>query len=203
MTMLFFDVKKEFIISMIKQINIIFTLLLMIGGLLGCQSTAEEGEIILPTSSSSSGSESASADDGYPIDENGYPITTAVTPQRLEVDFEVQVTNPAADKSAITGQVISERTNAPIPGLPIFLAMVFENDAYVLNPAVDPYTTTDKNGRYFFDSIEPGNYLLVVGNVEVGDYAILSENDAGTVLNAAPNQILEVEPFTVLLNAWE
>jgi hypothetical protein len=90
--------------------------------------------------------------------------------------------------AAIVGQAVSTLSTPPIPlGHTIVrLAKVFWNDqhtdgAYVLEGASSPSTVSDNDGFFAFANIMPGEYVVVVGNVNA-QYEIISHTDGKPVI---------------------
>ncbi len=161
------------------------------------------------------GSDSANNNDGsgsaypagYPaptLENAGYPVPQALP--TLSTDVEVEAVAPQPDKSTVTGLVNSQSSKMPLMNVPVSLAEVFregESAAYVLDGAQSPLAYTDKNGRFAFNDILPGEFVVVIGSVEVNDYMILTEpSGEPKVWAATPGNILEIETQFVDLDAW-
>lgn len=136
---------------------------------------------------------------------NGYPVPESLP--TLVTDIIVEVISPQSDKATVTGIVLSERTNLPIMNVPVSLAEVFregESAAYVLDGAQSPLAYTDKNGLFALNNISPGEYVAVIGSVEVNDYIILTEpSGQAKVWTATAGNILDLETQFVDLAAWK
>lgn len=148
---------------------------------------------------------SSSSESGYPS--TGYPGPSESNRLSLESTRVVEVVAPQAEQATVTGIVISQRTNEPVVEVPVQLAAVFydgDRGAYVLDTAQSPTTTTDGQGRFVFVDIEPRDYVVVIGNVEINDYTIIpDETGRAKIWTAVPGQILDAESLTVLLENWE
>jgi hypothetical protein len=63
---------------------------------------------------------------------------------------------------------------------------------------------TNEQGSFMFSNIEPGEYVIVVGNVEGVDleaYEIIANPDgSGRVVNAEADQIIDVGKLEVTLS---
>lgn len=142
---------------------------------------------------------------GYPV--AGYPGPPGGAPLNLTSTRVVEVVAPQADRATVTGIIISQRTNEPIVEVPVQLAGVFyegDRGAYVLDTAQSPTTTTDGQGRFVFVDIEPRDYVIVVGNVEINDYVIIPEESGrAKTWTAVPGEILDTNSLTILLENWE
>lgn len=144
---------------------------------------------------------------GYPapsLENSSYPAPQELP--TLSTDVEIEVVAPQPENSTVTGFVHSQETNKPLMNVPVSLAEVFregESAAYVLDGAQSPLAYTDKNGRFAFNNIPPGEYVVVIGSVEVNDYIILTEpSGQAKVWTATPGNILEIETQFVDLDAW-
>ena len=145
--------------------------------------------------------------------ETGYPISPAYpalsTQERLSVTTTriVEVSAPQPDRSTLTGLVISERSNNPIAEVPVQLAEVYyEGDAgaFVLDTAQSPTTYTDGEGRFVFVDIPAQDYVIVIGNAEIGDYMIVAENNnQAKIWSTVAGEILDTGDHFVLLERWE
>ena len=153
-----------------------------------------------------------SATNSYPVaypavtsDDSGYPVPESLPTVGTEI--EVEVISPQPEKTTVTGFVFSDRTELPIMNVPVSLAEVFregESAAYVLDGAQSPLAHTDKNGRFAFNNILPGEYVVVIGSVEINDYIILTEpSGQAKVWAATAGNILDLETQFVNLDAWK
>jgi hypothetical protein len=108
------------------------------------------------------------------------PITFSgeadATPQPVEPTPPDQ---PKTGKATVTGQVFSHKTSTPLINTVVRLAEVHrqgDEGAYLLDTAFSPGDITDEQGYFVFENIEPGEYVMVVGNVEAyNEYVIIPE----------------------------
>jgi hypothetical protein len=119
-------------------------------------------------------------------------------------DPDRPVPTPPADKVTLTGFAFSTILNEMLVEWPVFLAEVYrnpENDgAYVFDTASSPYTLTDASGRFIFTNLEPGEYVIVVGSIEVNRYEIIAEpNGRPKVINVSPGELLDLSTLQVEL----
>ena len=104
---------------------------------------------------------------------------------------------PLPDKAALTGKiVVSGATQSPLGNAVVRLANVYWNSdksdgAVVLNGAASPGTTTNEAGEFFFSNIDPGDYAVVVGDVEAESLTVTKPDGSAHVFAAVPGQILE------------
>lgn len=142
----------------------------------------------------------------YPVSNtnSGYPVPESLPAP--STDIVVEVIQPQPERTTITGVVLSERTDLPIMNVPVSLAEVFregESAAYVLDGAQSPLAYTDKTGVFAFNNIPPGEYVVVIGNVEINDYIILTEpSGQAKVWTATPGNILNLETQYANLDTW-
>lgn len=87
------------------------------------------------------------------------------------------VAPPAAGKSTIVGQVLSLSTRAPLANIPVRLADVVrqgDQAAMVLDSAFSPGDITDDQGRFIIENVNPGEYVIIVGDV-TAQYEVIAE----------------------------
>lgn len=113
------------------------------------------------------------------------------------------IPTPAAGKSVFTGQFLSDATGKPLANTSVRLAEVYrqgERGAYVLDAAFSPGAITDANGFYVIADLEPKEYVLVAGNVEMNNYVIVPEpSGVAKVFKTEPDAILDVGTISVKL----
>jgi len=95
---------------------------------------------------------------------------------------EAQVA-PSTDANAATGTVYTTAggDRRPLAKTVVRLANVAWNEdksdgAYFLEGGSSPTTTTDENGRFSFEGLKPGDYVIVVGDV-YASHEIVSATD--------------------------
>jgi ABC-type Fe3+-hydroxamate transport system substrate-binding protein len=142
---------------------------------------------------------------GYPS--SGYPAPSNGGRLNLTSTRVAEVVAPQPDRATVTGIVISQRTNKPMVEVPVQLAGVFyegDRGAFVLDTAQSPTTTTDGQGRFVFVDIDPQDYVVVIGNVEVNDYVIIpDESGRAKIFTAVSGEVLDTNLHTILLENWE
>jgi len=127
----------------------------------------------------------------------------------------IQVDPPAvapaeSGKATVTGSVYSLTYNQPIVGIPVSLSEIIRDESgegvYVYDPAFSPTTDSLPGGYFVFENVDPGEYVVVVGNVEINTYKIVAEADGlPKIFNAAVDQItelpiIEVEGLDIYIN---
>jgi hypothetical protein len=103
------------------------------------------------------------------------PENTAVTTDPAETPFPT----PEAEKTSVTGRVLSTVTGEPISNILVRLARVVrdgERAAFVLEDAFSPGGMTDTNGYFIVPNVDAIEYVLVVGDV-YGQYQIVEGED--------------------------
>ena len=190
-----------------KLTSIIFTIVIFM--LTGCASTqpiANEPQLYVtaPSITQSSGN---SVNDAYPAltMDSAYPgVGTTVEPvisERIILDtgFDPHdpVPTPTMKHSTVTGHIVFKETNAPLINVPIILAEIYRNEegdgAFVYDTATSPYALTDDNGRFIFANIKSMEYIIVVGNIEVNRYELLTEPDGTSrIINAPLDEVLDL-----------
>lgn len=113
------------------------------------------------------------------------------------------IPTPEQGKAVFAGQILNLE-GKPLSSVPLRLAEVYhdennpEKGAYVLDTAFSPGTIADENGFFAFTNIKPGEYVLVVGDVEVNNYVIVSEeNGKARTWNIATDQIMDIGTLKV------
>ena len=127
--------------------------------------------------------------------------TSTINPEVL-----VTVTPPAqpeSGKATISGQVIHQ-DGSPFVEIIVRLAEVERGiegrgGAYILDLARSPGTITDVNGYFTIENVKSGEYVIVIGDIELtGIYEIIQEADGqAKVWNFPADQITDVGKLTV------
>jgi hypothetical protein len=131
----------------------------------------------------------AEASNGYPgpqTTNSGYPEPSTIDQDAIitrtpdpTLNPDKPVPTPQSGMVTVTGHVILSETNEPIANIPVSLAEVYRNaenqGAFAYDSAASPTTLTDSRGRFILANVEPKEYVIVVGNVEVNKYEILAD----------------------------
>jgi len=81
---------------------------------------------------------------------------------------------PLPGKTTVVGRVVT-RSGASLTNMPVHLARVYRQDGegiFVLH-SFSPSGLTDAQGYFVIENVDPGEYVIVVGNPE-GEYGIAS-----------------------------
>ncbi len=110
------------------------------------------------------------------------------------------LSQPIPGKATVTGIILS-LSNQPIPQIPVWLAEVFrqgEGGIYVLDSTSSPGAYTDEKGIFVIHNVNPGEYVIVVGDPESWYEIIAEPSGKAKVWNIPPNQIVEVGKIQVV-----
>jgi hypothetical protein len=132
------------------------------------------------------------------------PSVSPISPIQTPVAGPISRSTPLANKSALTGKVISSLalTRQPLANVVVRLAKVYWNaeksdGAFALDGANSPSTITNESGEFFFANIDPTDYVVVVGDVQVSS-AIVSKNDGSAkIFSTNSGQVLDVGTLEV------
>lgn len=112
---------------------------------------------------------------------------------------------PEPGTAIVKGKVISEISGEPLSDAIVRLAEVFrrpdeeEEDLVMLDQAFSPGTRTDNQGNFVFESVEPMEYVIVVGDVENTYRIVADDSGIASVFKAEPDQVLDVGELIVEL----
>jgi hypothetical protein len=127
------------------------------------------------------------------------PIQENIVVQIVEsVDVDPPVISPTnSGKASVTGSIYSLDYNQPIVGIPVSLSEIirdeFGDGVYVYDPANSPTIDSIVGGYFVLNNVDPGEYVLVVGNVEINTYKIISTADGlPQIFDAASDQITDL-----------
>lgn len=109
--------------------------------------------------------------------------------------------SPQPDKAMMVGKIISLETGSPLTNVPVRLASVYRqgNDgAFVLDVSHSPGNFSQSDGNFVIEDINPGEYLIVVGEPENNNYVIFQDEDKKPVsYQLEANKVLEVGTLKV------
>jgi len=112
---------------------------------------------------------------------------------------------PESGMATIVGQVLHDQgypmTNTIVRLADVARGAQGRGGAFILDLARSPGTTTDDNGYFNIQNVDAGEYVIVVGDVELtGSYEIIEEtNGSAKVWNLLPDQITDIGTLTVSL----
>ncbi|MGB9585800.1 MAG: hypothetical protein ACPL7A_00085 [Anaerolineales bacterium] len=102
--------------------------------------------------------------------------------------------SPQLGRAHLMGQVVSKVTNMPLREVPVRLARVYREGSeaiFVLDAAFSPGGVTGEDGYFIIQNIDPGEYVIVIGNPE-GLYEIISEpSGEARVWRLMPDQVID------------
>lgn len=108
---------------------------------------------------------------------------------------------PEPGRATVIGRVIS-LSSQPVLQVPVWLAEVVrqgEEGVYVLDSRSSPGAYADDKGFFVIPNINPGEYVIIVGDPE-GSYEIITEpSGRARVWNIPPNQIFDIGELKVTL----
>jgi 5-hydroxyisourate hydrolase-like protein (transthyretin family) len=93
--------------------------------------------------------------------------------QKLGIDLELY------PLLSISGKVVLEGTDTPVPGIKIWLMNTFKSRHFYLKYAFSGAATSDTDGKFSFSGLSEGGYRLQVINSH--KYRIVVENDNTTI----------------------
>jgi hypothetical protein len=111
-----------------------------------------------------------------------------------------QYPSPMNGKTSVVGQVISSRTGNPLANTPIRLAEVYRQGdvgGYVLDGAHSPGAMSEGQGFFYFKDINPGEYVVVVGDAMDVYKVITDASDKARIYKAEANKILNLDVLKV------
>lgn len=123
--------------------------------------------------------------------------SSASTPSPA-VQAEIDQIELEPEKAALVGQVVTNASGEPVllPDTVVRLAKVFWNEdntdgAFVLEGGSSPSDITNELGVFSHVNIEPGDYVVVVGEV-IGIHEIISNPDGSAkIFTAKEGQITD------------
>jgi hypothetical protein len=131
----------------------------------------------------------------------GVPTTasSAVTP----VPTANLTQTPQPGTGTAIGRIMVRGTGQPYANVIVRLAPVIdlgsdEEDAFALDEAQSPGTVSDDLGYFVFSSIEPGDYVLIFGNVATIYVIPTSEPDRAIVVTLSPDQITNIGELQIM-----
>jgi hypothetical protein len=118
------------------------------------------------------------------------------------------VATPSAGKSSIAGRLIHFNTGQPMVNQNLSLPAILcppgvadkdkrEQCVYVIDEAFDPSVLSDGKGRFVFQNIAVGEYVMLVGN-RITQYTILTnEVNQPIIWKAEADKVLELGDLVV------
>ncbi len=138
-----------------------------------------------------------------PID----PGAITTRPPESALDPDRPVPTAEAGMAVVTGHAVDAATGEPLVNVPVRLAQVYYNaenvGGFILDGANSPGTLSDVNGRFIFAAVDAAEYVIVVGNVEMGNYDIIESGiaDEAQVWQMPAGEITDVGILRVELSS--
>lgn len=114
--------------------------------------------------------------------------------------LDLQLASPAADRTTVTGQMVSLLDGQPFQTTLIRLAVIHGEGVesiYVLNDSTSPGAYTDSNGVFVFENIDPGFYAVLITDSN-GNYLTINETaDKILTIEAVAGKITETGTIKV------
>ena len=107
---------------------------------------------------------------------------------------------PTSGKATVTGIVIS-LSNQPLSQIPVWLAEVVrqgDGGIYILDSASSPGAYTDENGIFVIPNVNPGEYVIIVGDPESWYEIIAEPSGRAKIWNIPSDQIVELGKIQVI-----
>jgi hypothetical protein len=107
------------------------------------------------------------------------------------------VPTPSSGAAVLAGQAVGTTTQAPIKKTYVYLAKVYwdkdhKNAAFALDISHSPVATTDQNGFFTFNQVEPSEYVLVVGDYYGTNDVVREKNGDARVYKPEAGKSLDV-----------
>ena len=116
---------------------------------------------------------------------------------------QVTPATPLPGKATVVGHAIALDTGKPFANTPVRLAEVLHlppnSDTFMLNDAQSPGAITDQQGYFLINNVDPKDYVIIVGNINLS-YAIpTAEPDKARVWTLSAGQITDTGELRVIL----
>lgn len=168
--------------------------------LLGCQPTPTA--VAIPTIPSTSGGNVTPLNSPL-LFPTAILAATASAPDRV-AQPTITIPVPSSGKAVVAGRVSQSRTGEAIALTKVFLARIYysadgSNAVYGLDVRTAPRALTTTDGRFVFVDVEPGEYLVMVGDPTFSGSVKYSDS-AGkdVVLKLVPGQTINLGDISVI-----
>lgn len=129
------------------------------------------------------------------------PQTPSIERSVIPFPSPLPIPTSEAGKVTVIGRVIS-LSNQPISQIAVWLAQVIrqgEGGIYVLDSRASPGVYTNEEGIFMISNVDPGEYVIVIGDPE-GLYEIITESSGkAKVWNIPSDQIFDIGELKVSL----
>lgn len=123
------------------------------------------------------------------------------TEEKSVLPSPTPLSTPEPGRATVIGRVVS-LSSRPVLQVPVWLAEVVrqgEEGVYVLDSRSSPGAYTDDKGFFVIPNVNPGEYVIIVGDPE-GSYEIITEpSGRARVWNIPPDHIFDIGELKVTL----
>lgn len=169
-----------------KSVSLILTLALLTLFLL---TACEQGAATPAATTPAPGATEQVGPDGAVI-----PSVAAATATPVPVE-------PVSGKALVIGRVLSAQSSEPLTNTIVMLAEVFrqgEAGAFVLDASRSPSTFTDGEGNFVIANVEPGEYVIAIGDPFQNSKIIQDPTtQKAATWQVVADQVLDVEDVLV------
>jgi hypothetical protein len=128
----------------------------------------------------------------------GFSLVACSSPPPTTIPPRVPL--PESGTSSVFGRVFSKKTNEPLVNILVRIARVVRqggDGAFVLEDAFSPGSLTNEEGYFVISNVDPIEYVIVVGDVNL-DYDIIAEDSGrAKVWQTIKGQVLDVGELKV------
>ncbi len=121
---------------------------------------------------------------------------------------EVAAPTPGAGKGGVAGRLIDYKTGQPMANQNLSLPSIVcppgvaeenkrEECVYAIDDAFDPSTLTDQQGRFVFNDVTPGDYVLLVGNRMTKSTVLADDASRPLMWKVAADEVLKLGDLLV------
>ena len=106
-------------------------------------------------------------------------------------------------KSGLKGYLHSI-SNQPVSSVLVRLAAVFWDDAkkegaFVLDESASPSAITNGNGEFLFVNIEPGDYVILIGETPSDEGVVTNDDGSAKIYTAVSDKIVDIGTLNTIL----
>lgn len=125
-------------------------------------------------------------------------VSMLPTPVPFQFPSDLSAVKIEAGKAVVIGRLISSITGQPIANTPVRMAQIYYAEegnkdpnqaAWALDNAFSPYATSNENGYFIFENVEPVDFVIFVGDI-LDRYNVETGENEHPVPHAAPADVL-------------